>query len=92
MPLAMLNRVTPIDPAGGVVPLWPDPIPDATLGVAYSFFLTASGGTPPYIYSVWTGSLPAGISLNPSTGEVSGTPTATVSFQSVTFQVADIFG
>lgn len=38
------------------------------------FTVTATGGVPPYAYSVASGSLPAGITLNPSTGVVSGTP------------------
>jgi hypothetical protein len=48
-----------------------------TLGVAYgTVTLAASGGTPPYIWSITTGSLPAGLSLSAGTGIISGTPTA----------------
>ena len=36
-----------------------------------------SGGTTPYTYAVTTGTLPTGLSLNTSTGVISGTPTAT---------------
>lgn len=49
-------------------------LPPATTGVAYSTQLTAAGGSPPYTWSI-TGSLPAGLSLNSSTGVISGTPT-----------------
>lgn len=35
----------------------------------------ASGGDPAYTYSVTSGTLPAGLSLNSSTGYISGTPT-----------------
>ena len=52
------------------------------------FFLSASNGTAPYTYSIQSGSLPTGVSLNPSTGEVSGTPT-TASTGNVTFRVTD---
>ena len=45
------------------------------VGVAYSSALTASGGTPPYAFSISSGSLPAGLSLNTSTGAITGTPT-----------------
>ncbi|WP_429931992.1 putative Ig domain-containing protein [Agrobacterium vitis] len=48
----------------------------ATVGAAYSETVTASGGTSPYTYAVTSGTLPAGMSLNTSTGEISGTPTA----------------
>ena len=39
---------------------------DATRGVAYSAGLAASGGTTPYSFSLASGSLPAGLTLNPS--------------------------
>jgi len=59
---------------------------NGTTGVAYSQTLTATGGTPPYSWNA-TG-LPPGLTLNNSTGVVSGTPTSTGSF-SVTISVAD---
>ena len=47
------------------------------VGVAYSSPVVASGGTPPYTnYSIISGSLPAGLTLNPATGAITGTPTA----------------
>ncbi|MFH0302150.1 putative Ig domain-containing protein [Bradyrhizobium sp. 31Argb] len=48
-----------------------------TTGIAYSQTVTASGGTAPYTYAVTSGSLPSGLLLDPSTGKISGTPTAT---------------
>ena len=51
--------------------------------------VTVNGGTAPYTFSVGSGSLPAGLFLNPSTGEVTGTPTAPGSF---TIQVTDFTG
>jgi hypothetical protein len=47
----------------------------ATIGTAYSSALSVSGGTGPYTYSIISGSLPPGITLNTSTGAISGTPT-----------------
>jgi CHRD domain len=49
-------------------------LPPATIGVAYSQTLTASGGTPPYTFAVMSGSLPSGLSLS-TAGVLSGTPT-----------------
>ncbi len=40
----------------------------------YSSALTAAGGIPPYTFSN-TGILPGGLTLNTSTGAVTGTPT-----------------
>jgi hypothetical protein len=49
-------------------------LPQGTQGAAYSTTLSATGGTPPYSWSISVGSLPAGLSLNFSTGAISGTP------------------
>jgi hypothetical protein len=45
------------------------------VGLPYTQTVSASGGTAPYAWSVSSGSLPAGLALNPSTGEINGTPT-----------------
>ncbi len=64
------------------------PAPNATVGQPYSFSPQLTGGTAPFSWSVVSGQLPAGLSLNPATGTVSGTPTATGS-STVTIQVVD---
>jgi uncharacterized protein YhjY with autotransporter beta-barrel domain len=58
------------------VTITPATVPAATAGVAYSQTLTAANGAAPYTYAISAGALPAGVSLNTSTGELSGTPTA----------------
>lgn len=59
-------------------------LPDADRNISYSQTLTASGGTSPYTWSISAGALPAGLTLNSSTGVISGTtitdPNATYSF------------
>lgn len=59
----------------------------ATVGSSYSATLTASGGTSPYTWSISSGSLPAGLSLDTS-GTISGTPTDTAA-ASLTIKVND---
>jgi len=62
-----------------------------TVNTAMSNFtpLAPSGGATPYVYSIKSGTLPAGLSLNTSTGTVSGTPTATYLAATVVFSVKD---
>ncbi len=52
----------------------------ATVGVAYSSSVVASGGTGPYTYSITSGSIPAGLTLNTSTGAITGTPTTAITY------------
>ena len=50
-------------------------LPGGTTGVAYNQTLTASGGREPYSWVVVSGTVPNGLSLNPLSGVLSGTPT-----------------
>ncbi len=49
-------------------------LPQATVGIAYSGSLSGENGTLPYTWSIAKGSLPGGMSLNATTGAISGTP------------------
>jgi hypothetical protein len=62
-------------------------LPNGTQNVAYSATLTASGGTTPYTWLIASG-LPPGLTLNSSTGAITGTPT-TVGTYSFSAQVTD---
>lgn len=54
----------------------PATLPNGSTGTAYSQTIAALGGTAPYRYEITSGALPAGLTLNVSTGVLAGTPTA----------------
>lgn len=60
-------------------------------GVAYSQTNVGSDGALPYVYQLLSGTLPAGTTLDSSTGTVSGTPTTIEAF-SYTIEVIDAYG
>jgi len=64
-------------------------LPNGQDGNAYSATLAATGGTTPYNWSVSSGTLPAGLSLNAATGAITGTPTATAGATPLTFTDSD---
>ncbi len=51
-------------------------LPSGTVSQPYSFTLQASGGSGSFAWSVVSGALPAGLTLNTTTGVVAGTPVA----------------
>lgn len=63
----------------------------AQVGDPYSSVLAAAGGISPYTFSI-TGSLPSGLSLNTSTGAITGTPATPEPFNFFTAQVTDSSG
>jgi large repetitive protein len=73
---APLSVITTSLPFGNVGSTYPSPI------------LKASGGVPPYAWSVVVGSLPPGLALDGTTGAISGTP-ATIGTSNFTVQVTD---
>ena len=62
-------------------------VPGAAVGEAYSQTLSATGGTPPYSWSLVAGSLPGGLNLS-SAGQITGKPTAYGSYSFIV-QVID---
>jgi hypothetical protein len=58
---------------------------------SYNVTLAATGGKKPYNWSLLSGTLPAGLSLNGSTGAITGVPTEIGTFHP-TFKVTDPLG
>src|ERR1700688_4923172 len=64
-----------------------EPIPAFEAGIEFHVLLHATGGAPPYVWSVASGDLPEGINLSPE-GLLAGRPTKTGTF-SMTLKVED---
>ena len=90
-PVCMLLAMSAADaPAqSGPLSIVTTSLPSGQVGTAYSATLAASGGTTPYTWSLTSGTLPAGLTLNAATGGISGTPTATANATALTFTVID---
>lgn len=78
------SAVTITTPSGNIL---------ATQGAPFSYQIAATGGLAPLTYDIiWysgSGTLPAGLSLNTTTGIISGTPTASGDSAILGFQVTD---
>ena len=67
------------------------PLPSGEAGVTYSQTLVAAKGIPPYQFAIAKGALPAGLTLNASSGTISGIPT-TSGASSFTVALSDSLG
>jgi len=64
-------------------------LPNAVIGSAYSTSLAAEGGVSPYVNWTVNPALPDGLSLNSSTGAITGTPLVTALTKDLVFSVQD---
>jgi uncharacterized protein (TIGR03118 family) len=72
----LFGAITAVTPSTVAITNSPS-LPAGKVGTAYAQTLTPTGGTPPYAnWTVATGSLPPGLTLNSTTGALSGTPVA----------------
>jgi hypothetical protein len=64
---------TAVPTTAGPLAVTPQALPSPTIGVAYSAQMAATGGTPPYTWTVTAGGFPDGITLSPG-GALGGSP------------------
>lgn len=93
--LSMIARLMPVlllllsfslslaSPVQAQPSIFPNPLPNGQIGTPYASNLVAAGGTPPYTWSVISGALPTGLTLNAAGGTISGTPTTAGTFSFV---------
>ncbi len=65
--------------------------PSGALGLTYSYIFTANGFPAP-TYSVQSGTLPPGLTLNAVTGDLAGTPTAGGTYSGIIIRASNIAG
>jgi len=77
--------------SGPTISVSAPPAPPAKVGASYAWQFSAGGGVGPYTFTVAAGALPGGLTLNGSSGLLSGTPNAAGSF-SFTVRATDSHG
>ena len=63
--------------------------PPADIGTAYSHLFPVTGDTPPDVFSITVGALPAGLTIAAATGLVTGIPTGPPGVVNFTVSVTD---
>jgi len=77
--------------AVGAVHIRNDSLPTGRVGRNYKARLNGRSGQKPYAWSLISGSLPTGLAFDPTTGQITGIPTA-IGDTNLTFQVTDALG
>ena len=93
-PSPQVSAVVTINPATLIITT--NSLPDGTVNASYNATITASGGVPPYTFTMDAGStaLPANLQFNPGSpsATITGTPTANGTTNNIIIDVADSEG
>ncbi|MDD5037752.1 MAG: DUF4382 domain-containing protein [Dehalococcoidales bacterium] len=88
-PVVKLSTSKPqTKPITGNVKITTSSLPDGTANITYNATLAASGGTPPYTWSIDSGILPAGLILDSDNGSIAGIPAGSGN-STLTMKVSD---
>jgi len=79
----------PAGPSQSQLQITTSSLDDGKVGLAYSANVNGTGGTTPYTWSIVSGALPGGLTLNSSSGVITGTPTAAYGPSNLTVKVTD---
>jgi hypothetical protein len=86
---ATANLQITVNGSAGTLTITTSSLPNGTNNTPYNALLSANGGITPYSWTIASGALPTGLSLDPRSGLISGTPGA-AGTTSVTIKVTDV--
>jgi hypothetical protein len=88
----LIGYATNVSETGTALEITGSPDTTGTVGVPYLSDFGATGGVPPYSFSLVAGTWPDGLALDAPTGETSGTPTTVETQTGLVVQVMDAAG
>ncbi len=86
----LVSNLASFGVTGGFAIQTPCPLPNAVVNTPYIATLSAAGGAPPYLWSLATGVLPAGLAIS-AAGSIGGTP-ALIGESSFVLRAVDAVG
>src|SRR5580704_16844025 len=76
----MSMQITAASPTKAPLQITTNSLPNGEVGDSYDGSMVATGGTPPYQWSIASGALPSGLGINSTSGVISGQPSSAGTF------------